>query len=53
MAFYDKMTGYMDKDRAADVIHPGFRGHSIFIWKLGKYGLEELTVAWVENRLDS
>lgn len=30
--------------RAADVIHRDFRGHSMFIWKLRKYELEELTI---------
>lgn len=44
---------WLHGQRAADVIHPDFRGHSICIWKLGKYGLEELTVRWVENWLDS
>lgn len=41
---YDKMTGYMDKERAADAIHPDFREHGIFTWKLKKYGLEEWTI---------
>ena len=37
--FYDKMTGYMDKERKAGVIHCDFRRHGILIWKQRKYGL--------------
>lgn len=39
MTFYDKMTGYTDKERKPGIIHHDFRRHDIFIWKQRKYGL--------------
>lgn len=53
--FNDEMTASVDKGRSVDVIHLSTSkaldaaSHSILIWKLRKYGLEERTVRWGEN----
>lgn len=41
MTFDDKMISYVNKERAAGVIHCDFRRHCIFIWKHRKYGQKE------------
>lgn len=53
--FNDEMTASVDKGRSVDVIHLSTSkaldaaSHSILIWKLRKYRLEERTVRWGEN----
>ncbi|PKU42126.1 rna-directed dna polymerase from mobile element jockey-like [Limosa lapponica baueri] len=57
VAFYDGMTGWIDERRAVHVVYLDFSkafntvSHSILIGKLRKYGLDEWTVRWIENRL--
>ncbi|PKU38009.1 rna-directed dna polymerase from mobile element jockey-like [Limosa lapponica baueri] len=52
IAFYDGMTGWVDKGRAVDVVYLDFSkafdtvSHSILIGKLRKCGLDEKTVRW-------
>lgn len=53
--FNDETTASVDKGRSVDVIHLSTSkaldaaSHSILIWKLRKYRLEERTVRWGEN----
>ena len=53
--FDDEMIASVDKGRLVDVIHLGTSkaldaaSHSILIWKLRKYRLEERTVRWDES----
>jgi len=56
IAFYDGMTGW--EGRAVDVVYLDFRkafdtvSHNILLGKLRKYGLDEWSVRWIENRLN-
>ncbi|GAB0210022.1 mitochondrial enolase superfamily member 1 [Grus japonensis] len=57
IAFYDDMTGWVDKGRAVDVYLDFSKAfdtvsHNILIGKLRKCGLDEWTVRWVENWLN-
>ncbi|PKU32601.1 rna-directed dna polymerase from mobile element jockey-like [Limosa lapponica baueri] len=51
------MTGWVDEGRAVDVVYLDFSkafdtlSHNILIGKLGKCGLDEWTVRWIENWL--
>ncbi|PKU47387.1 rna-directed dna polymerase from mobile element jockey-like [Limosa lapponica baueri] len=57
IAFYDVITGWLDKRRAADVIYLNFSkafdtvSHNILIRKLRKYGVDEGAVRWAESWL--
>ncbi|PKU35279.1 rna-directed dna polymerase from mobile element jockey- hypothetical protein [Limosa lapponica baueri] len=57
IAFYNGMTGWIDEERAVDVVYLDFSkafdtiSHSILIGKLRKCGLEAWTVRWIENWL--
>ncbi|GAB0189216.1 mitochondrial enolase superfamily member 1 [Grus japonensis] len=56
--FCDGMTGWVDEDRAMDVIYLDFSkaldtvSHNILISKFRKCGLDECTVRWIENWLN-
>ncbi|PKU34531.1 rna-directed dna polymerase from mobile element jockey-like [Limosa lapponica baueri] len=56
--FYDGMTGWIDEERAVDVVYLDFSkafdtvSHSILMHKLTKCGLGEWTVRWTENWLN-
>jgi len=58
IAFYDGMTDWVDEGRAVDVVYLDFSkafdtvSHKILIGKLGKCGLDEWTVRWIENWLN-
>ncbi|CAM4571676.1 unnamed protein product [Caretta caretta] len=58
IAFYDEITGSVDKGKAVDVVFLDFSkafdtvSHSILVSKLKKYGLDECTIRWVEGWLD-
>lgn len=55
IAFYDIMTGWVDGRRAVDVLYLDFSkafdtvSHSILVMKLGKYGIDEQKVRWIDN----
>ena len=55
---HDGMTGWVDEGRAVDVVYLDFSKafdtvtHNILIRKLGKRGLDEWTVRWIENWLN-
>ena len=55
IAFYDGMTGWVDEGRAMDVVYLDFSkafdtvSHNIL---LGKCGLDEWLVRWIENWLN-
>ncbi|GAB0208209.1 mitochondrial enolase superfamily member 1 [Grus japonensis] len=57
--FYDEMTGLVDEGRAVDIVYLDFKqafdtvSHSILIEKLMKYMLDEQTMRWIENWLNS
>ncbi|KAK4806997.1 hypothetical protein QYF61_000326 [Mycteria americana] len=59
ITFYDEMTGLVDEGGAADIVYLAFGkafdtvSRKILIEKLMKYGLDEQTVGWVENWLNS
>jgi len=59
IAFYDGMTGWVDKQTAVDVVYLDFSkafdtvSHNILTGKLRKCGLDEWTVRWIENWLNS
>jgi len=56
--FYDGMTGWVDERRAVDVVYLDFSktfdtvSHNILLGKLGKCGLDEWSVRWIENWLN-
>ncbi|PKU32730.1 rna-directed dna polymerase from mobile element jockey- hypothetical protein [Limosa lapponica baueri] len=58
IAFYDSMTGWVDEERAVDVIYSDFSkafdtvSYNILIGKLRKCGLDERTLRWIENCLN-
>ncbi|CAM5171140.1 unnamed protein product [Natator depressus] len=58
VAFYDKITGSVDEEKAVDVLFPDFSkafdtvSHRILARKLKKYGLDEWTIRWIESWLD-
>ncbi|CAM4454432.1 unnamed protein product [Caretta caretta] len=58
IAFYDEITGSVDIGKVVDVICLDFSkafdmiSHSILASKLKKYGLDELTIRWIESWLD-
>jgi len=58
IAFYDDMTGWVDKGRAVDVVYLDFSkafdtvSHNILLGKLRKYELDEWSVKWIENWLN-
>ncbi|PKU40345.1 rna-directed dna polymerase from mobile element jockey-like [Limosa lapponica baueri] len=55
--FYDVITRWLDEGRAADVIYLDFSkafdnvSHNVLIRKLGKCGLDEGAVRWIESWL--
>jgi len=55
IAFYDGMTVWVDDGRPVDVVYLDFSkafdmdSHNILLGKLGKCGLDEWTVRWIEN----
>ena len=57
VAFYEDVTGWVDRGRVADVVYLDFRKafdivpHDILITKLRKHGIDECTVNWVKNCL--
>ncbi|GAB0178956.1 mitochondrial enolase superfamily member 1 [Grus japonensis] len=57
IAFYDGMTGWVDKGRTVDVVHLNFSkafdtiSRNILTGKLRKCELDEWTVRWAENWL--
>ncbi|GAB0181456.1 mitochondrial enolase superfamily member 1 [Grus japonensis] len=59
IAFCDGMTSWVDEGRAVDVVYLDFSkafdtvSHNILVSKLRKHGLDEWTVRWVENWLNS
>jgi len=59
IAFYNGMIGWVDEGRAVDVIYLDFRkafdtvSHNILLGKLRKCGLNEWSVRWTENWLNS
>ncbi|KAJ7403266.1 RNA-directed DNA polymerase from mobile element jockey-like protein [Pitangus sulphuratus] len=59
IAFYDETTTWVDEGRAVDIVYLRFSkafntvSHNILIGKLRKCGLDEWTVRWVENWLNS
>ncbi|PKU49487.1 rna-directed dna polymerase from mobile element jockey-like [Limosa lapponica baueri] len=59
IAFCDRMTGWLDEDRAVDVVYLEFSkafdtvSHNVLIGKLRNCGLDERTVRWIENWLSS
>ncbi|KAK4807033.1 hypothetical protein QYF61_000362 [Mycteria americana] len=59
ITFYDETTGLVDEGGAADIVYLAFGkafdtvSRKILIEKLMKYGLDEQTVGWVENWLNS
>ncbi|GAB0178461.1 mitochondrial enolase superfamily member 1 [Grus japonensis] len=58
IAFYDGMTGWVDEGRSVDVVYLSFSkafetiSHNILISNIGKSGLDEWTVRWIENWLN-
>jgi len=58
VAFYDGVTGWVDEERAVDVVYLDFSkafdtvSHNILIGKLRKCGLDEWSVRWIENWLN-
>ncbi|GAB0181731.1 mitochondrial enolase superfamily member 1 [Grus japonensis] len=58
IAFYDGMTGWVDEERAVDVVYLDFSkafntvSHKILTGKLRKCELDEWTVRWIENWLN-
>jgi len=58
IAFYDGMTGWVDEERAVDVVYLDFSkafdtvSHNILLGKLRKLGLGEWLVWWIENWLN-
>ena len=58
IAFYDGMTGWVDKGRAVDAVYLDFSktfdtvSHNILLGKLRKCGLDEWSVRWIENWLE-
>jgi len=58
IAFYNGMTGWVDKLRAVDVVYLDFSkafdtvSHNILLGKLRKCGLDEWSVRWIENWLN-
>ncbi|GAB0178743.1 mitochondrial enolase superfamily member 1 [Grus japonensis] len=58
IAFYDGMTGWVDEERAVDVVYLDLSkafdtiSHNILISKLRKCGLDEWTVRWIESWLN-
>jgi len=55
IALCDKITGFVDEEKAVDVIHLDFSYtvfHDIFVSKLGHYSLDEREISWVKNQLD-
>ncbi|CAM5136637.1 unnamed protein product, partial [Eretmochelys imbricata] len=58
IAFYDEITGSMDKGKAVDIIYLDLSkafdtvSHSILASKLKKYGLDKWTIRWIESWLD-
>ncbi|CAM4383837.1 unnamed protein product, partial [Caretta caretta] len=58
IAFYDEITGSVDEGKAVDMLFLDFTkafdtfSHSILASKLKKYGLDELTIRWIESWLD-
>ncbi|CAM5115094.1 unnamed protein product [Natator depressus] len=58
IALYDEITGSVDTGKVVDVIYLEFRkafdtvSHSILASKLKEYGLDELTIRWIESWLD-
>jgi len=59
IAFYNGVTGWVDKGRATDVVYLDFSkafdtvSHNILLGKLRKCGLDEWSVRWIENWLNS
>jgi len=58
IAFYNDMTGWVDEERAVDVVYLDFSkafdtvSHNILLAKLRKCGLDEWSVRWIENWLN-
>jgi len=58
ISFYDGVTGWVDEGRAMDVVYLDFTkafdtvSHNILLGKLGKCGLDEWSVRWIENWLN-
>ena len=59
IAFYDGVTGWVNKGRAVDVVYLDFSkaldtvSHSLLTGKLRKCGLDEWTVRWIANWLNN
>jgi len=59
IAFYDGMTGWVDEGRAVDFVYLDFSkafnavSRNILLGKLRKCGLDERSVRWTENWLNS
>ncbi|KAK4822093.1 hypothetical protein QYF61_009793 [Mycteria americana] len=59
ISFYDKVTRLVDEGKAVDVVYLDFSkafdtvSHSILLEKLAAHGLDECTLSWVKNWLDS
>jgi len=55
IVFYDDMTGWVDEERAVDVVYLDFSeafdtvSHNNLLGKLRKCGLDEWSVRWIEN----
>ena len=58
IAFYDGMIGWVDEERAVDVVYLDFSkafdtvSHNILLGKLRKRGLDEWSLRWTENWLN-
>jgi len=57
--FYCEMTGLVDEERAMEIVFLDFSeafstvSYKVLIEELRKYGLDECTMMWVENWMNS
>ena len=57
VAFYDVITGQVDRGRTVDVVYLDFNkafdtvSHNIFVMKLRKCGIDDWMVRWINNWL--